>query len=96
MSTVKNPLARSTAESTWMNRLLQRVSPSGSIWNGIIFVNEIVVDNPPVNYYSRKESVLCTRTVFATGIVLTNNIHVLDSWYKDHTPWVNGRGMDPG
>lgn len=81
--TVKNPLARSTAESTRTNGLLQS---SGRTWNGIIFANGTVLDDPPANYRPWKESVLRNGTVFANGTVLTHDVRVSDSWYKDHTP----------
>ncbi|KAL3454951.1 hypothetical protein BJX64DRAFT_295531 [Aspergillus heterothallicus] len=84
ISTVKNPLAGSTAESTRTNGLLQSVSSSGSTWNGIIFANGTVLDDPPANYNPWKESVLRNGTVFANGTVLTHDVRVSDSWYKDH------------
>lgn len=80
VSTVKNPLARSTAESTWTNGLLQSVSPSGSTWNGTIFANGTVIDDPPANYHPCKESVLRNGTVFANGTVLPHDVRVSDSW----------------
>jgi hypothetical protein len=80
ISTVKNPLARSTAESTRTNGPLQSVFPSGSTWDGIIFANGTVLDGPPANYHPWKESVL------ANGTVLTHDVRVSDSWYKDHAP----------
>ncbi|KAL4733150.1 hypothetical protein BDV11DRAFT_175970 [Aspergillus similis] len=84
ISTVKNPLGGSTAESTRTNGLLQPVSSSGGTWNGIIFANGTVLGDPPANYNPWKESVLRNRTMFASRMVLPHNIHVSDLWCKDH------------
>ncbi|KAJ0335067.1 hypothetical protein COL922a_009804 [Colletotrichum nupharicola] len=43
-------------------------------WNGIIFANGTLIDNPPPNYDPWRVDVLKSGTVFGNGTVLTRNI----------------------
>lgn len=56
-------------------------------WNGIVYANGTVVDNPPRDFDPWRQTVLRNGTVFANGTVVKHDIKAPD-WSSDQ-PWAN-------
>ncbi|KAL6235356.1 hypothetical protein BDW75DRAFT_144158 [Aspergillus navahoensis] len=65
------PSVAETSDTSAAKNSLQKIAPS---WNGIIFANGTVVDDPPRNLHFGRVGVLKNGTVFGNGTVLERDV----------------------